>query len=84
MSCSARLQLPEADPSFREAPVYIDLNEYLNTAPVEKGISHLNSEAQAQLIPADSTNTFTDSVGSFTGTQLIPAANSTNTITTAS
>lgn len=49
-----------------QAPVYIDLNKYLNTAPVEKGISpisQLTREAQAQ--------------------SLIPAANSTNTITTA-
>lgn len=49
------------------APVYVDLNEYLNTAPVEKGISPI-SQLTRETVQAKSP---------------VPAANNTNTITTA-
>ncbi len=48
-----------------QAPVYVDLNEYLNTAPVEKGISPISqltretAQAQSQVPAVNSTNTIT-------------------------
>ena len=38
---AAQRPVTRGKPQVSQAPVYIDLNEYLNTAPVEKGISAL-------------------------------------------